>query len=45
LIEDYIKVYFFNNSSKRSHIFLTFMCKSKEETGTAEEQPASNMIC
>jgi hypothetical protein len=45
VVIDYIKVYFFNKFSKRSHIFLTFVCKSEEETGAAVEQPVSNMIC
>ena len=42
---DYIKVYCFNKFSKRGHIFLPFMRKSKEESGSAVEQPVSNMIC
>lgn len=28
-----------------NNFYLPFICKSKEESGSAVEQPASNMIC
>ena len=32
-------------NKKRPVSFLPLTCKSEEDTGAAEEQPASNMIC